>query len=70
MGQKVAAEYLADFVLDAPADELRDYRVLSRYKSEDQAEDGRKEARRQFDQMVAYQQELQKAFAAASVRRT
>ena len=69
-GQQSVAEYLVDYVLTAPEDTLRKWHVFSRHKEGSQAGNALAQLRTQYDQSLAYQAELRKIYAAATMRRT
>jgi hypothetical protein len=68
-GQQAAAEFLVDFVLGAPEKTVRKWHVFSRVKDAQQAETAVAQIRTQYDQTVAYQEELKKIYAATTIQR-
>ena len=68
-GQQAAAEFLVDFVLGAPEKTIRKWHVFSRVKDAQQAETAVAQIRMQYDQAVAYQNQLKQIYAATTIRR-
>jgi len=59
-----------DYVLSAPENTLRKWHVFSRHKEGSQAKEALAQLRRQYDQSLAYQAQLRRIYAAATMRRT
>ena len=68
-GQQAAAELLVDFVLGAPENTVHKWHVFSRLKDAQQADTALAQIRAQYDQMVAYQEQLKKIYGATTIRR-
>ena len=67
--QKEIAEFLADYVLDAPDQTLRQWHVFSRFKTSAEADQALAELRQQYDAVSAYREQLAKIYRASSMTR-
>lgn len=68
-GQRKTAEFLVDYVANAPENTLHKWHVFARFKDAAEVERALASARTQYDQMVAYREQLQKIYAVQSTRR-
>jgi hypothetical protein len=68
-GQRETAEYLVDYIADAPAQTLRKWHVFYRLKDDATAQEALEFARRQYDQMQTYRDELKRKYQATTIRR-
>jgi len=68
-GQKEAAEYITDFSMRPAGDSLWKWQVFFRLKDQESAEKALQFVRNQYDQQVAYRQQLMKAYKAKTIRR-
>jgi hypothetical protein len=68
-GQKSVARYLVDYTLDAPDKTLRQWQVLGRVKTDEEADESLKKIRADYDMSVAYRATIAKMYQAASTRR-
>jgi len=68
-GQRETAEYLVDYVAQAPARALRKWHVFHRLKDDATAQEALEFTRRQYDQMQTYRDRLMRQYQARSMRR-
>jgi hypothetical protein len=68
-GQQATAEFLVDYVLGAPEKTIRKWHVFSRVKDAQQGETAVAQIRMQYDQAVAYQEQLKQIYSATTIRR-
>lgn len=68
-GQQSTAEFLADYVMNESESVSHKWHVFARFKETQQAQQGLTDIRQQYDQMVAYQEQIKRIYAAASVTR-
>ncbi len=68
-GQKEIAEFLADYVLDAPDQTLRQWHVFSRFKAAAEADQALADLRQEYDAVAAYREQMAKVYRASSVTR-
>jgi hypothetical protein len=68
-GQQSSAEYIVDYVLTAPDSMLRKWHIFSRHHADETAQQALAEIRMQFDQSMAYQDQLRQIYKARTMRR-
>jgi hypothetical protein len=68
-GQKKVSRFLVDYTLDAPDETLRQWQVLARVKTDDEADESLKKIRADYDESVAYRAKIAKMYQALSTRR-
>jgi len=68
-GQQKVADFLADYVLNPPEKMLRNWHVIARFSSAEEAQKAVEETREQYDQMVAYRAALEQQYRAKKSRR-
>jgi hypothetical protein len=68
-GQQATAEFLVEYVLGAPEKTIRKWHVFSRVKDAQDAETAVTQIRTQYDQAVAYQDQLKQIYSATTIRR-
>jgi hypothetical protein len=68
-GQRETAEFLVDYIGQAPPKTLRKWHVFHRLKDDATAEEALEFTRRQYDQLQTYRDDLRRKYQAASIRR-
>lgn len=68
-GQRKTAEFLVDFITGQAQGTLNKWHVFARFKENADAEQALASARQQYDQMVAYRQEMQRIYQVLSTTR-
>lgn len=68
-GQRKTAEFLVDFIAGQAEGTLNKWHVFARFKESADADQGLASARQQYDQMVAYRQEMQRIYQVLSTTR-
>lgn len=68
-GQKEAAEFVADYMLNSPEGSLRQWHVFARAKDSSQADEILQQTRSQFDQQREYRERISAMYNAKTVRR-
>ncbi len=68
-GQRKTAEFLVDFIAGQAEGTLHKWHVFARFKENAEAEQGLASARQQYDQMLAYRQEMQRIYQVLSTTR-
>jgi hypothetical protein len=69
-GQEGTKQDIYDYMAGTPSRTLRNWNVYARFADTQTAEAGLTEARRQYDELLAYQKEMMDYFQAASMCRT
>lgn len=69
-GQQPSTTKLADYLISTPADQVRDFQVLTRFKSPEEAAQGVEFVRKQYDEFKEYQARMMESMRqATSMRR-
>lgn len=68
-GQQQVAEFLVDYMLEAPKNVARKWHVFCRLKDARQAQQALQFARMQYDQLASYRDDLKKRYKAKTIRR-
>lgn len=69
-GQEGAKQDIYDYMVGTPERTLRNWNVYARFNDTQTAEAGLQAARKQYDELLAYQKEMMEYFQAASMCRT
>lgn len=64
-GMKESSIKMADYLVATPMDQVRDFRVLTRFKSPDEAEQGVQFVRKQYDEFKEYQARMMRSMQQA-----
>ena len=68
-GQQETAEFLVDYIAGQSEQMLRKWHVFARLRDGQKSQEYLGQLRLQYDEQVAYQEQMKKIYAAASVRR-